>query len=143
MQLGEEMNELVYELLGRYWQEEFDQPIDLVLTMAGHAHLVIKELMRYRLLRVGTYLTSPEGKLLPDPAILFAIEETGEWIPIEITRILGGQWIVGALHPVTGVLHIADKQGQAALAAYTYLWVYNLRLQGWLEQAQRIASQRE
>jgi hypothetical protein len=141
MQTVKGVDEFVRELVSRHWTEETDKPIHLVLTMAGHGHLVSQELLPGRLVQVGIYLTSLGGRRLPDPAILFALE-AGEWIPIEITRVLGGQWIVGALHPGSGALYIADERGQAALAAYTHLWVYSVRAQGWVKQAHRVLPPR-
>jgi hypothetical protein len=141
MRAAKGVDEFVRDLLSRHWPVEGDKPLHLVLTMAGHGHLVIEELLPKHLIRVGTYLSAGGGKLLPDPAIVFAVK-AGEWIPIEITRILGGQWIVGALHPETSELYIADERGQAALAAYTHLWVYSVRAQGWVKQAHRVLPPR-
>src|SRR5436853_7558992 len=63
----------------------------IALPLPGEASLVILELEPNRLVSFGYYLQDAQGLTVPDPEFLFYLDAHGQWLPLAITRYLGGK----------------------------------------------------
>jgi hypothetical protein len=74
------------------------------------------------------------GDLVPDPDIVFFVQDSGEWCPIGIHQPLGG-WRSYVKMTADGTdIEEYEEFGQADLADFAEIWAQNIADQGWLEQ---------
>lgn len=108
----------------------------LKLTLPHYLPLVIRN---DGLHRVSVYHFFIEhGDVVPDPQIIFWVTATG-WYPIEVTQIMGGHRSYVRLNEAGTQVLWCNPRAQADLANFAQLWAENLRDQGWLERAQKVA----
>jgi hypothetical protein len=74
------------------------------------------------------------GDLVPDPDIVFFVQDSGDWCPIGINQSIGG-WRSYVKMTLDGEgIEAYDEVGQADLANFAEIWAQNLADQGWLER---------
>ncbi len=72
-----------------------------------------------------------------DPEVVFFLDSTLGWIPIRVTMVIGGLRVHARLNDDATEIAQVNPQSQADLADFVdKVWVTNLRLQEWLEQAE-------
>lgn len=107
------------------------------LEMAGFDRLCVERTGETRI-SVAHYFESG-GYLIPEPDVLFFIEQSGRWIPIEITQSMTGLQQYAQLSD-DGMQFVAyNQKRQAALARFCEQWAKNLREQGWLQHGDKHA----
>src|SRR5215212_557350 len=136
MQQAEWMDQLVFDLIAQYQAEVLPSGLlHLELTMQGHGMLVIEELVRQRQMRVCYLLFDAQGQPVPEPEVLFYVDQAGHWIPYRLHRITAGRYEFADLDVIERELLVTDAKNQAALALFADFWAEILRAQGWLEAA--------
>lgn len=74
------------------------------------------------------------GDLVPDPDIVFFVQDNGDWYPIGINQSIGG-WRSYVKMTADGVgIEAYDTVGQVDLADFAEIWAQNIADQGWLER---------
>lgn len=74
------------------------------------------------------------GDLVPDPDIVFFVQDSGDWCPIGINQSIGGWRSYVKMTPDGAGIEACDTVGQAELADFAEIWAQNLADQGWLER---------
>ncbi len=118
-----EMEAFVHDLLRVHRVAQRESGFYLEVTVACH-QLVLDEVDQSRLVRMACYLTDGEGTDIAEPEILFY---TGQdvWIPIQITRYLGGRVVYASVE--AGDVTVLNDVGQQELAAYADLLAHHYR----------------
>jgi hypothetical protein len=140
---SEFMDQLVHDLIERYEAEILPSGLlYLELRMDGHGTLVIEEKLKHKQMGVCYLLYNTQFQPVPEPEILFYLDERSYWIPYEIRcHTLGCRWFAD-LEMGSGELLITDEPHQAALAALSDAWAECLRAQGWLTWATKYHGER-
>ena len=77
------------------------------------------------------------GYIQADPEVVFFLDSTSSWIPIRVTMVIGGWRAYAQLNEDGTEIVQVNSESQADLADFVdKMWVTNLRLQEWLEQAE-------
>lgn len=139
---AEFMDQLVHDLIEHYEAEVLPSGlIYLELRMVGYGVLVIEEQVKHKQMRVCYLLYNAQSVAVPEPEMLFHLDERSDWIPYEIRcHTLGIRWI-GQVDPGSGELLIMDEVNQAALANLADMWAECLRAQGWIAWASKCITQ--
>jgi hypothetical protein len=136
------MDQLVYDLIEHYEAEV--RPSGLIyleLRMGGWGVLVIEEKVKHKQMCVCYLLYNAQGMAVPEPEILFYLDERSYWIPYIIHCHTLGAGYVGHVDPESGELLITDEANQEALADLTDTWARCLRAQGWVGGAVKCITQ--
>lgn len=83
---------------------------------------------------VRYYVAQPDGTLVHDLAVVFAVSNTGRWTPIEFYRAKTGRRVFVMVDAEANRMTLIDPLNQWACAAYCDGWSFHLREQGWLEK---------
>jgi hypothetical protein len=139
---SEFMDQLVHDLIEHYEAEVLSSRlIYLELRMESHGVLVIEETVKHKQMRVCYVLYNAHCLPVPEPEILFYLDERSYWIPYEIhCHTLGFRW-VGYVDQEMGELLITDEANQAVLADLADTWAQCLRAQGWVGGAVKCITQ--
>jgi hypothetical protein len=141
---SEFMDQLVHDLIEYYEAEVLPSGlIYLELRMDGHGVLVIEEKRKHKQMRVCYVLYNAQCMPVPEPEILFYLDERSYWIPYEIRCHTLGIWAVADLDLGSGEPLIIDEPHQAALASLTDAWAEYLRAQGWIGGASKCITQQQ
>jgi hypothetical protein len=107
----------------------------LQLDMQGYDTLYIANIGRNCMV-VAHYREQP-GHIQPDPEVVFFLDNSSGWTPIEVTMVIGGWRAHARLNEdATEIAHV-NERNQADLADFVdKMWVLNLQLQEWLEFAE-------
>ena len=142
MYASEWMDQLVYDLIEHYEAEVLPSGLlYLELGMDGYGTLVIEEKIKHRKMSVCYWLYDAQGNPVPEPEVLFYIDEGGHWNPYEFTHHTAGHKAYGVLDEEHGELVVTDPANQEALARYIDLWAQALRGQGWVGGADKWITQ--
>lgn len=77
------------------------------------------------------------GDLVPEPDIVFFVDEWGEWLPIEITQSMTGWTRVVEFNEDGDKIMRYRPDEQADIASFAETWAQNLIDQGWLTEGER------
>lgn len=105
---------------------------------ASEAHLKLEQqnYMPLVIEKIGTNLVSvahyyeQNGDLIPDPDVVF-FTGYAEWVPIEITQVMGYQEVAWLKEDGKAIKSI-KMAAQADLANFCESWAKNIKAQGWL-----------
>lgn len=101
----------------------------LRLTMEPYQPLVIEKIGKYQV-SVAHYLYE-NGDPIADPDVVFFTNAL-EWVPIEITQVLGYRRVVNLSADGT-TMQTFYSRAQRDVAAFVRTWAWNIRNQGWLK----------
>jgi hypothetical protein len=87
MKSSREMQEMMTQLAAKHGLDLSTPEAYLRLEMAGFDRLVIEKIGQH-LVKVGHYYEQQDGPIA-DPEVIF-FTGTPEWVPLEITQVLGG-----------------------------------------------------
>lgn len=136
MQQAEFMDQLVADLIERYEAAVLATGLlRLALRMKGHGLLIMEERLKRLQMSVCYLLFDAEGHPVPEPEILFYLDEGDHWIPYEFRRLTAGHHAFAILDAAAGELLVTDAPNQLVLAQYADHWAELLRAQGWLERS--------
>lgn len=142
MKQAEFMDQFVHDLVEHYEAEVLPSGlIYLELSMDGHGVLVVEEKIKRRQMCVCYWLYDRQGHPVPEPELLFYLDEASHWIPYEIRRHTAGHHSFADLDLGDGELLLLDAKHQEALAAFADSWAETLRAQGWVGGADKIITQ--
>jgi putative heme degradation protein len=129
------MREIVGKLCEKHGIDLNQVRATIRLDMEGFDRLCI-ERVTSNAVSVAHYFEM-NGDVVPEPDIVFFIDEWGEWIPVEITQSMTG-WTRVVEFDDTGdkiMRYRADEQ--ADIAAFAELWAQNITDQGWLTEGKK------
>jgi hypothetical protein len=139
---SEWMDQLAHDLIAHYEAEVLPSGlIYLELRMYGYGVLVIEEKIKRRQMCMCYWLYDAQHRPVPEPEILFYLDETNPWIPYEIRRHTTGHQAYADLAMGDGELIVTNAKHQAALAAFADSWAEILRAQGWVDRADKCITQ--
>lgn len=139
---SEWMDQLVYDLIEHYEAEVLSSGlIYLELSMEGHGVLTVEEKIKHKQMCVCYWLYDAQHHPVPEPQILFYLDEGSHWVPYAIQRHTAGQRVYATLNQAATELTVTDAANQAALAEYADEWAEVLRAQGWVGGAEKCFTQ--
>jgi hypothetical protein len=131
---SKKMQEVITRLAARHGLDLSAPEARLRLDMPGFDRLVI-ERTDEKLVSVAHYYEQ-DGRLIPDPRIVFFTGES-DWIPMEITQVLGGHRICAVLSTHDQEVVLVNSLDQMSLALFAEDWAWNIESQGWLEHGEK------
>jgi hypothetical protein len=142
MKGSEWMDQLVYDLIEHYEAEVLASGlIYLELSMEGYGVLAIEEKIKHRQMCVTYWLYDAQYHPVPEPQLLFYLDDGGHWIPCEIRQHLVGHQVYATVNEETAELVVTDPENQASLAEYADVWAEMLRAHGWVGGAVKCITQ--
>jgi hypothetical protein len=130
MKTSTAMREIITKLAKKHGPDLTQPGAHLRLDMRGFDRLVI-ERAGESLVSVAHYYEQ-DGHLIADPEIVF-FTSGSDWIPIEITQVLGGRRVYATLSSDGREVALINDLDQMSLALFAEDWACNIQAQGWLE----------
>jgi hypothetical protein len=125
------MQQVITKLTEKHGIDLTASQASLRLDMPGFDRLVIEKIGA-KLVKVAHYYEQ-HGRLIPDPEIIFFIDEKG-WIPFEIEQVIGGRRTHAVLSTDGQSIGLLDYTRQWDLADFAdTMWADNIEMQDWLE----------
>lgn len=129
------MQALIEQLAKKHEVDLAHESAVLQLDMEGYDTLYIANTGRNCI--VVAHYREQAGYIQPDPEVVFFLDNSSGWIPIEVTMVIGGWRAHARLNEdATEIVHV-NTHNQADLADFVEaMWVQNIQFQEWLEQAE-------
>lgn len=135
MQTCPTMNQVIHELCAKHGVDLTQQGSSIRLDLPGFDRLCI-EVISPQAVSVAHYFEM-NGDLVPEPDIVFFVDEWGEWLPIEITQSMTGWKRVVEFNETGDKIMRYQSDEQADIAAFAEMWAQNITDQGWLTEGKK------
>jgi len=127
-----QMKEVIEQLAEKHGVDLSQVGAHFRLDQPGYERLCVETISAQRV-SVAHYFEM-NGDLVPDPDIVFFIDQKGEWAAIGITDSFGPWCSLVKMAPDGNSVVSYDREGQASLATFAETWAQNLIDQQWLER---------
>lgn len=129
------MKQVIHDLCAKHGVDLTEKGSHIRLNMPGFDRLCI-EVIAPHAVSVAHYFEA-NGDLVPEPDIVFFVDEWGEWLPIEITQSMTGWTRVVEFNETGDKIMRYRPDEQADMASFAETWAQNIIDQGWLTEGKK------